>query len=52
MVTHEVSAPLAHDAQTAIVDSIEAVLWDHYQGHVGHITTIATINQLIQEYRT
>lgn len=52
MRTHEVTPPLAQEAQTAIVDSIEAVLWDHYQGHVGHITTIATINQLIQEYRT
>lgn len=45
------SPPLAHDAQTAIVDSIEAILWDHYQGYVGHIQTIATINALIQEYQ-
>jgi hypothetical protein len=49
---YEVAPPLANDAQTAIVDSIEAVLWDHYAGNVGHIQTIATINALIQEYRT
>lgn len=52
MLTHEPTPPLAYDAQTAIVDSIEAMLWAHYEGHVGHINTIATIDALIKEYRT
>jgi hypothetical protein len=51
MITHIPDAPLAHDPQTAIVDSIEAVLWDHYTGHLGHIQTIATIDAMIKEYR-
>ena len=51
MIRHIPDPPLAHDPQLAIIDSIEAVLWDHYQGHVGHVQTIATISGLIQEYR-
>ncbi len=52
MNMYEVPSPLAHDAQTAIVDSIEAILWSHYEGYVGHIQTIATIDGLVKEYRT
>lgn len=51
MITHEPNPPLAHDAQTQIVDSIEAILWSHYTGHLGHIQTIATIDSLVKEYR-
>lgn len=52
MIVHRVAPPLADNAQTAIVDSIEAVLYDHYAGHVGHIQTIAAISGLVQEYRS
>lgn len=51
MIVEPLTPPLAYDAQTQIVDSIEAVLWEHYSGHRGHIATIATIDALIKEYR-
>lgn len=51
MVTHQAVPPLAHDAQTQVVDSIEGILWAHYEGHIGHIQTIATIDAMIKEYR-
>lgn len=51
MNTHIPNAPLAYDPQTQAIDSIEAILWDHYQGQIGHIKTIATINAIITEYR-
>ena len=51
MNIHIPNPPLAYEAQTQAIDSIEAVLWDHYTGNVGHIKTIATINAIITEYR-
>jgi hypothetical protein len=51
MNIQEPEAPLAYDAQTQAIDSIEAVLWEHYIGHRGHIQTIATIDAIIKEYR-
>jgi hypothetical protein len=51
MNTYIVDAPLAHNAQVQLVDSIEAVLWTHTSGHIDDITTLATIDALIKEYR-
>lgn len=51
MNTHIPEAPLAYEPQTQAIDSIEAVLWEHYQGFLGHIQTIATIDSIIKEYR-
>lgn len=51
MNTHIPEPPLAYDPQTQAIDSIEAVLWEHYTGHIGHIQTIATIDGIIKEYR-
>jgi len=51
MNTHIPEPPLAYEPQLHAIDSIEAVLWEHYQGHLGHIQTIATIDTIIKEYR-
>ena len=51
MNTHIPDAPLAYEPQLHAIDSIEAVLWEHYQGFLGHIQTIATIDAIIKEYR-
>lgn len=51
MNTHKPAPPLAYEPQLQAIDSIEAVLWDFYQGHIGHVQTIETINAIITEYR-
>lgn len=51
MRTHVSEPPLAYDTQVRVIDTIEGVLWAHYEGHLGHIQTIATIDAIIKEHR-